>query len=59
MRSFFIWVIIASEHLWVILGKYFSEVVSSLSIQQRTNIQERLLNKTYVNDVTLRGQNHP
>ena len=28
-------------------------------IQQGTNIQERLLNKPYVNEVTLRGQNPP
>ena len=28
-------------------------------IQQGTNIPERLLNKPYVNDVTLRGQKSP
>ena len=28
-------------------------------IQQGTNIQERLLNKPYVNEVTLRGQKPP
>ena len=28
-------------------------------IQQGTNIQERLLNNPYVNEVTLRGQNPP
>ena len=30
-----------------------------LDIQQGTNIPERLLNKPYVNDVTLRGQKSP
>ena len=28
-------------------------------VQQGTNIHERLLNKPYVNDVTLRGQKSP
>ena len=28
-------------------------------VQQGTNIRERLLNKPYVNEVTLQGKNHP
>ena len=32
---------------------------NTIYIQQGTNIQERLLNKPYVNDVTLRGQKSP
>ena len=32
---------------------------TEFELQQGTNIRERLLNKPYVNDVTLRGQKHP
>ena len=49
---------IANENQKQILQVSFTLIFSS-NIQQGTNIHERLLNKPYVNDVTLRGQKSP
>ena len=54
-------------HKNIFKGLYFVTFMALLdrviknwtSIQQGTNIHERLLNKPYVNDVTLRGQKSP
>ena len=43
----------------IYMGLVSQPNIYSLELQQGTNIQERLLNKPYVNDVTLRGQKLP
>ena len=45
-------------HFQISCSDFIQKEICS-DIQQGTNIQERLLNKPYVNEVTLRGQKPP